>query len=103
MGKRFIFCKEDFVCKNCGEKVTGNGYTNHCPVCLWSRHVDTSPGDRKNKCLGLMEPVSIEVKKVGSSFIITHKCLKCGIVKKNRSAKNDSFDAILALSKGGIE
>ena len=24
----------------------GNGYTNHCPKCLWSKHVDINPGDR---------------------------------------------------------
>jgi len=100
MAKRFSLCKEDFFCERCGKKVIGNGHTNHCPSCLYSKHIDVNPGDRNNKCLGLMRPISVEVKGGGSSYVITHKCLKCGTLKKNRSAKNDSFEAILSLAKG---
>jgi len=100
MAKRFSSCREDFVCENCGNEVLGNGYTNHCPHCLYSKHVDVNPGDRENKCQGMMRPVSVEAKEGGSRYIIIHKCLKCGTLKKNRSAKNDSFEAILSLTKG---
>ena len=101
MAKKFIRCRENFVCENCGENMIGNGYTNHCSFCLWSKHVDICPGDRKNKCLGLMEPIFVETKRGGGTFVITHKCLKCGAIKRNRSAENDSFEKILILSKGG--
>ena len=37
---------EDFTCEHCGREVHGNGYTNHCPHCLHSKHVDVNPGDR---------------------------------------------------------
>ena len=50
---------EDFVCGNCGGEVVGNGYTNHCPKCLWSKHVDINPGDRAEKCGGMMKPISV--------------------------------------------
>jgi len=52
--------KEDFFCENCGENVSGDGFTNHCPKCLWSKHVDVFPGDRKGSCNGLMKPIGGE-------------------------------------------
>ncbi|TSA45926.1 RNHCP domain-containing protein [bacterium] len=89
--------KEDFECGNCGRAVKGDGYTNHCPVCLWSRHVDQNPGDRKETCGGLMKPVGLEIN--GSEYTIIHKCQKCGAIKKNKSAMQDNFAEILKLSK----
>ncbi|HLL91284.1 MAG TPA: RNHCP domain-containing protein, partial [Tepidisphaeraceae bacterium] len=56
---RFTRQVEDFTCGHCGRSVRGNGYTNHCPGCLWSRHVDVNPGDRAAACGGLMEPVAV--------------------------------------------
>jgi predicted Zn-ribbon and HTH transcriptional regulator len=94
--KKFQRNIEDFVCSECGFSVAGNGYTNHCPKCLWSRHVDINPGDRLAVCQGAMEPVSIELK--GEEYVITHQCVKCGFVRKNKTTKGDNFDAILALS-----
>ena len=35
--------KENFVCENCGAEVKGDGFTNHCPKCLYSKHVDIFP------------------------------------------------------------
>ena len=60
--KRFQKKVEDFVCERCGTFVKGTGYTDHCPKCLWSKHVDVNPGDRKSECLGTMEPIGVEVK-----------------------------------------
>ena len=51
---------ENFVCENCGYEVAGTGYTNHCPKCLWSKHVDIHPGDRSAACGGMMEPIRVE-------------------------------------------
>ncbi|MCX6759410.1 MAG: RNHCP domain-containing protein [Candidatus Nealsonbacteria bacterium] len=97
MAKRFSRCRENFICENCGKKVIGNGYTNHCPSCLYGKHVDINPGDRQNKCFGLMEPIGVEVEQ--GEYILTHRCLKCGTIKRNRSASNDSFETILDLVK----
>lgn len=98
MSRKFVRRKEDFTCGHCGKLVEGNGYTNHCPYCLWSKHVDIHPGDRANTCNGLMEPVRIESK--GGKYIIIHRCTVCGEEKRNEAAKNDHFDVLLAVAQG---
>jgi hypothetical protein len=98
MAKRFLRRIEDFVCENCGELVEGNGYTNHCPKCLFSKHVDINPGDRAATCGGVMEPISIEGGRKG--FMITFRCKKCGHEKRNRSSDIDDMNRIIELSKG---
>ena len=95
MGKKFQRHIENFTCENCGFPVQGDGYTNHCPECLWSQHVDVNPGDRAEHCRGLMEPVGFTIKR--GSYILVHRCTKCGITKRNKAAKNDRFEAILSL------
>jgi len=96
MTKKFQRTKEDFTCERCGFFVRGNGYTNHCPQCLWSKHVDVNPGDRQATCQGLMEPVGVEIKD--GEYIILHRCVSCGFEKRNKMAKDDNFDAVLQLS-----
>lgn len=91
----FIRNKEDFLCEQCGNEVTGNGYTNHCPRCLWSRHVDMEPGDRASMCQGMMEPVA--VVPVGDAYRITHRCVVCGHEKINGSVADDHFEALLEI------
>jgi rubrerythrin len=98
MAKRFTRRIEDFVCENCGEPVKGGGYTNHCPNCLYSKHVDINPGDRLSECGGMMKPVAL--KKGRKGFTITFVCEKCGQIKKNRTAENDNMEIIIELSKG---
>jgi rubrerythrin len=86
---------EDFTCGYCGANVTGTGFTNHCPACLWSKHVDITPGDRASKCNGLMEPILIEIEKEKTK--ITHRCIVCGYEKRNKTADNDSEDEIVRI------
>lgn len=93
----FIKIIEDFICEHCGKEIKGLGYTNHCPFCLWSKHVDINPGDRASFCGGMMEPISVEEK--GGEYSLTHKCQKCGHQKKNKIAPNDNFDEIVEISK----
>jgi hypothetical protein len=95
--KTFQKTKENFTCKKCGFKVVGTGYTNHCPHCLWSRHVDINPGDRKESCKGLMKPISIDLRS--GEYTITHQCVVCGVKKKNKASKEDSFDMLIKISK----
>jgi hypothetical protein len=87
---------EDFVCENCGKEVKGNGFTNHCPHCLWSKHVDLYPGDRGSLCQGLMEPIKVE--KEGEEYILTHKCIKCGYEKRNKISENDNSEEIIKIT-----
>ena len=97
--KNFTVRDEEFICENCHKKVEKLNYTSrdHCPYCLYSKHIDIMPGDRQNTCLGLLEPVSIE--KFKNSFKIIYKCKKCGKLHKNIMAKDDNFDLIINLSK----
>jgi len=88
--------KEDFICEKCGYAVMGTGYTNHCPKCLWSKHVDIHPGDRAAECGGMMEPVAVELD--GEETILVHKCLKCGHNKRNKVQKEDDYDKVIAIT-----
>lgn len=99
MEKKFSKCVENFICEKCGEYVKGDGYTNHCPHCLWSKHVDVNPGDRKSHCREMMEPIRTEYTK--GEFIIVHRCTKCGIEKRIKAAENDKKDLLFALFKNG--
>lgn len=95
-GKRFTKRKEDFVCEVCGALVHGDGYTNHCTMCLHSKHVDVNPGDRAASCGGIMKPIGVE--KTGDKYVLLHRCVKCGFERKNKVNKNDNFDAVLKIS-----
>ncbi len=82
--------KEDFKCEYCGKQVNGDGFTNHCPQCLWSKHVDIDPGDRASECGGLMRPVSFE--EDGGEYKIIHRCVECSFEKRNKLQNKDNFD-----------
>lgn len=87
--------REDFTCLRCAALVRGNGYTNHCPRCLWSRHVDINPGDRAAACGAAMEPLG--ALSEGDKIIVVQRCVACGHSRRNRSATNDDRDALLRL------
>ncbi len=93
----FTRTEEDFTCEVCGAFVKGNGYTNHCPKCLHSKHVDINPGDRASLCGGILEPIRIEKK--GDTYIIVFKCKKCGEIKRNKASAGDDFQKILEICK----
>jgi DNA-directed RNA polymerase subunit M/transcription elongation factor TFIIS len=97
MSSKFKRTKENFVCGNCGEEVKGDGFTNHCPKCLYSKHVDIFPGDRAEVCGGLMKPVSAD--ESGGEWSIIHRCQKCGKEQKNKISKADDFDEVIKISK----
>ena len=96
--KKFNMIDESFICENCGKKVTKLGYTarDHCPYCLYSKHVDINPGDRLNKCTGLLKPIGIE--KFKDTFKIIYKCEKCNKIHKNIIERDDNMDLIIELS-----
>jgi hypothetical protein len=87
---------EFFACCQCGAEVQGDGYTNHCPHCLWSLHVDVYPGDRADDCRGPMQPIGIEKKN--GEYRLVHQCMRCGQIRRNKAAKDDNFERLLALA-----
>lgn len=100
MSEQFKKTVENFVCEKCGEEVDGDGYTNHCPHCLCSKHVDNFPGDRAAFCGGLMEPVDTE--EMGGDWRVIQKCCKCGKIHKNKLSTNDNFDHLVSINKKKI-
>ena len=96
--KKFNMIDEDFICENCNKEVHKLNYTarDHCPYCLYSKHVDINPGDRMNNCKGLLKPVGIE--KFKDTYKILYKCEKCNELHKNIVAKDDNMDLIIELS-----
>lgn len=95
MEKKFQRNIENFFCEKCKFFVEGSGYTNHCPKCLWSKHVDINPGDRSEKCGGMMKPILVE--KDGDGYDVVHKCVICGKERRNKILKTDDFDALIKV------
>ena len=93
--KNFQRRKEDFICEKCKKFIKGNGYTNHCSFCLYSKHVDINPGDRRGECGGLMKPYDVFVNS--GEYSILHRCEKCNFQRKNKITKDDSFDTVLSI------
>lgn len=96
--KKFNMIDEEFICENCNQKVNKLKYSarDHCPFCLYSKHVDINPGDRENECKGLLEPIDIE--KFKQTYKIIYKCQKCGQQHKNVMADDDDLNKIIELS-----
>jgi len=90
-----------FKCGNCrqfiGAPISGGRQRNHCPNCLYSRHVDdTRPGDRRSDCHALMKPVGIITRRNGEEAIL-HRCLGCGKEAPNRIAADDNPSELMKL------
>ncbi len=97
--KQFTKRDESFVCENCGSKVEKLGYTsrNHCPFCLYSKHVDKMPGDREETCHGLLVPVKVELSSK-KGYVVVYKCKKCGAIRKNKAADDDNIELLIELT-----
>ncbi len=96
--KKFNELDEGFICENCNKEVKPLGYSSrdHCPYCLYSKHVDINPGDRLNPCKGLLKPIQIE--KFKDTYKIVYKCDKCNELHKNIIAKDDDMNEIIKIS-----
>jgi len=106
--------REGLECGHCGwwtltTKFIGTHNRNHCPHCLWSKHVDLEKaGDRKALCGAGMEPVGLTFKRVGADkygkprqgeLMVVHCCTnkKCGKISINRIAADDDPKTILVV------
>ena len=90
-----------FRCRNCGLDVPadapGTAHRNHCPSCLWSRHLDHTPGDRRAECGSSMEPIAIHARPDGE-WALVHRCTGCRTVHVNRIAGVDNPLPLLRLA-----
>jgi hypothetical protein len=91
-----------FRCRHCGLDVSldapGTAHRNHCPNCLWSRHLDDDrPGDRAAECGSAMEPIAISVRGDGE-WVLVHRCTGCDALSLNRSAGDDNPLVLVRLA-----
>ena len=91
-----------FRCGHCGLDVSthalGTAHRNHCPNCLWSRHLDDdTPGDRDADCGSLMEPIAIGVRGSGERVLV-HRCTGCDALRLNRAAGDDNALILLRIA-----
>ena len=104
--------KKGFECAHCHQwvpfdKFIGTHFRNHCPFCLYSRHVDEKKsGDRYSSCHGLMEPIGLTFKKEGfdkygklrqGELMVIHQCQNCDQFSINRVAADDETEVILKI------
>ncbi len=94
----------DFNCLHCrnfvsaGHLYAGVNNRNHCPHCLWSRHMDLfKAGDRMSACKAPMEPIGLTMKRVTKKYpavtsgelMLVHLCTECERISINRIAADD--------------
>jgi len=87
--------RESFKCVHCrafiGPTISGGKHRNHCPLCLYSRHVDGGrPGDRASDCGAKMAPAARFTRPNGEPMVV-HRCLGCGFERNNRLAADDNM------------
>lgn len=92
---------QGFRCGHCKRFVpplpSGGRQRNHCPYCLYSRHVDEKrPGDRASACRSLMAPIGA-FQRPNGEHVLVHRCLGCGFERFNRIGADDDFDLVLSL------
>jgi hypothetical protein len=98
---------QSFRCRNCRLDVPtdapGTAHRNHCPNCLWSRHVDETPGDRVALalCGSSMEPIAITVRGDGE-WVLVHRCLGCDTLHLNRTAGDDNPLLLVRIAVGPL-
>jgi DNA-directed RNA polymerase subunit RPC12/RpoP len=102
----------EFRCLNCRRMVStdpsisGVKNRNHCPYCLWSRHVDLRlAGDRDATCQSGMRPIALTLKRTYKKYarpgsgemMLVHECQGCGKLSINRIAADDLAEVILTV------
>jgi DNA-directed RNA polymerase subunit RPC12/RpoP len=107
-----------FKCIQCSQPVSSNpllsgvNNRNHCPYCLWSRHMDLhTAGDRLAACKAPMEPVGVTVKRIRKKYdqgrsgelMLVHLCVECGKLSINRTAADDDAGLMLEIFEVSLQ
>ncbi|CAA9369228.1 MAG: hypothetical protein AVDCRST_MAG93-8261 [uncultured Chloroflexia bacterium] len=115
---RMIDINQDFRCIHCGYMVpatyivAGVRNRNHCPYCLWSRHLDwREAGDRLSACRAPMQPVGLTTKQSRNKYanerdgelMLVHECSECGVLDINRIAADDDAIKLMAVFEESAE
>lgn len=107
----------DFRCMHCHNRVSaapmfsGVNHRNHCPYCLWSRHLDLfAAGDRLSACKGQMGPIGLTMKRSRNKYrleargelMLIHQCIECEGLSINRIAADDDPESILTVFQDSL-
>jgi hypothetical protein len=107
----------DFTCRHCGGYVSaarllaGVGNRNHCPYCLWSRHLDLfNAGDRLADCKAPMRPIGLTLKRshnryaraLNGELMLVHECTDCERISINRIAADDIPEQIHGIFRASL-
>ncbi len=91
----FIMKNESFTCENCSQEISKHpswSARNHCPYCLYSKHLDKNfPWDRASKCYWLMEPIAKDYQR-NKGWMVVHQCTFCDKKISNKLAEDDSLE-----------
>ncbi len=103
--------EDGFLCSHCHAYVSSISFVsgvhnrNHCPYCLWSRHLDLhTAGDRLSACKASMQPLGLTMKvghkKYRSStgeLMVVHICKDCMHISINRIAADDDPERLFQI------
>ena len=114
-----IQAEAGFNCKHCYKPVSSASFLsgvqnrNHCPYCLWSRHLDLyAAGDRLSACKSLMQPIGLTLKATRKRYgpergelMLIHVCMECQTISINRIAADDDSETVLTVfdDSSGLE
>lgn len=102
----------DFRCAHChalvssAHLISGVNNRNHCPYCLWSRHLDLyAAGDRLSACKALMRPIGLTMKSGRNKYqreargelMLIHQCTDCESLSINRIAADDDSETVITV------
>jgi hypothetical protein len=86
-------------------------HRDHCPYCLWSRHMDLyAAGDRLSACKAGMRPIGLTAKRTPKKYatshgelMLVHQCISCGKLSLNRLAADDDGQTVLEVFRRSME
>ena len=112
-----IDINSDFKCVHCRSFVSASTWVagvqnrNHCPYCLWSRHLDLfEAGDRLAACKAPMRPVGLTLKRSRNKYalapsgelMLVHQCSDCSHISINRIAADDVPEAVIEVFEASL-
>lgn len=103
VGFKCLHCHQDI---SVAVSLSGVNNRNHCPYCLWSRHLDLhTAGDRLAACKEKMQPIGLTLKHARNKYaqtaqgelMLIHRCIECQQVSINRIAADDDARTIMEV------
>ncbi|GAA0939738.1 RNHCP domain-containing protein [Nonomuraea longicatena] len=98
---RSVLRTETFTCVRCGLTATtaspAGVRRNHCPRCLYSRHVVDHVEGGPSECGARMAPIAVAVLRDGDWALI-HRCVTCGELTSSPIAGDDNQFILMRMA-----